>query len=270
VLTRLKGYTQVLLSRSRRTTPVRWLHEAAAFVENAYANSGSNLTQNGELALLQRAAAGRFEMAIDVGANEGDWMAQAVKLWPACHVHAFEVAAPTHARLLEKARTLGMEDRVTIHAAGLSDHEGAAEIFYYPDDPSTTAERHRHTDKPVQAMPCVLQTGDAFLTKAGIERVDFLKIDVEGAEYKVLQGFGDAVAKGRVLCIQFEYGAFSIDTKLLLIDYYALLGDRYWIGKIYPAHIEFQEYDWRREDFRFSNYCCVLKTRPDLRRLLEG
>ena len=267
---RLQGYARVLISRNRRMLPVRWLNGIASFIESAYANEGSNLEHNGEAKLLRRATAARFKVAIDVGANVGDWTAYAVKAWPGCCVHAFEVAAPTHFKLLENIRNLGIEDRVTIHCAGLSDFDGRGEIFYYPDDPEVTADMHRHTTKQVQAMPCTFCTGDAYLAEVGIERVDFLKIDVEGAEHKVLKGFSGTIAENRIQCIQFEYGTFSIDTKVLLKDYYALLGERYWIGKIFPAHVEFQDYDWRTENFRFSNYCCVLKTRPELRRMLEG
>jgi len=55
-------------------------------------------------------------------------------------------------------------------------------------------------------------------------------------------------------CVQFEYGAFSIQTRVMLSDYYAMLADRYWIGKIYPSHVEFVEYSWRKaSDSRTSS-----------------
>jgi hypothetical protein len=102
----------------------------------------------------------------------------------------------------------------------------------------------------------------------GIAAIDFLKIDVEGAEARVLNGFSRRLASQDVHCVQFEYGAFSVQTKVLLGDYYAMLADSYWIGKIYPNYVEFKEYDWTMEDFRFSNYCCVSRLRSDLRDLL--
>jgi FkbM family methyltransferase len=268
---RLQGYTRILIGRYRRTPPVRWLCQAGAFLESAYSNEGSHIKHNGELNLIRRGAGAHFKVVFDVGANDGEWTAPVVKIWPACHVHAFEAVAPTHAKLLENVRRMGIEDRVTTHCAGLSDHDGAGEIFYYPDHPEVSADRrHQHVSWAVQSIPCTFVTGDAYIAQAGIENIDFLKVDVEGTEYKVLQGFSNALANGRVQCIQFEYGPYAIDTKFLLVDYYALLGERYWIGKVYPTHVEFREYDWLKEDFRISNFCAVLKTRPDLRRMLEG
>ncbi len=269
-ISRAKTLATIVIGRYRRTLPVECLAGAASFILGAFENDGTSIGRNGELGLLRRAAEAHFEVVIDAGANCGEWTMGAVKYWPGCHVHAFEVAAPTYQKLREVAREAGIESRVTIHCLGLSDHDGAAEIFYYPRSPDVTAESHRHPGVPVEVLPCTLQTGDAYLAQAGIARVDFLKIDVEGSEYKVINGFADAIATDRIQCIQFEYGAFSIDTKMLLRDYYELLGERYWIGKIYPTYVGFQDYDWRKEDFRFSNFCCVLKTRPDLRSLLQG
>ena len=111
---------------------------------------------------------------------------------------------------------------------------------------------------------------DAYCKADRIETVDFVKIDVEGAEHRVLGGFGEYLRAQAVHCIQFEYGAFSTQTRFLLADYYGLLGDGYWIGKIFPTYVDFRPYDWSMDDFRFSNYCCVSKQRPDLRTLLAA
>jgi hypothetical protein len=113
-----------------------------------------------------------------------------------------------------------------------------------------------------------LVTLDAYCTLNHIAKVDFVKIDVEGAEYRVLKGFGEHLRRQAVQCVQFEYGAFSTQTRFLLSDYYSLLSQAYWIGKIFPTYVDFRDYDWSMDDFRFSNYCCVLKSRPDLRALL--
>lgn len=70
--------------------------------------------------------------------------------------------------------------------------------------------------------------------------------------------------------IQFEYGAFSIDTRVLLQDYYRLLGVDYVMGKVFPGHVEFKDYDWRDETFQFSNYLCVRREESSLVALAAG
>ena len=64
--------------------------------------------------------------------------------------------------------------------------------------------------------------GDSFLTDAKIDYVDFLKLDVEGAEYDAIVGFEESLKSGKIRAIQFEYGYINIVTKKLLIDFYNL------------------------------------------------
>lgn len=51
---------------------------------------------------------------------------------------------------------------------------------------------------------CKVITGIGYCVEHDIKEIDFLKIDVEGMETKVLRGFGDMLKN--VKCIQFEYG----------------------------------------------------------------
>ncbi len=52
---------------------------------------------------------------------------------------------------------------------------------------------------------CEVKTGLDYCVDNNIKQIDFLKIDVEGLETKVLQGFGDFLHNIRY--IQFEYGS---------------------------------------------------------------
>jgi hypothetical protein len=38
---------------------------------------------------------------------------------------------------------------------------------------------------------------------------------------------------------------------------------------VFPSTVEFRDYDWTMESFRFSNFLCVSRARPDLRALAE-
>jgi FkbM family methyltransferase len=51
---------------------------------------------------------------------------------------------------------------------------------------------------------CLVKTGKEYCIENNISHIDFLKIDVEGMETKVLLGFGDFLKNVRY--IQFEYG----------------------------------------------------------------
>lgn len=266
---RLTGYTYRAISKHRRSGLVLALHKLSAFVESAYANEGASFHSNGEHALLKRLASADFRVAFDVGANFGDWTFAALAVWPNCHLHAFEVAPQTFQTLNASIEASDQCKRVSLNCAGLSDEAGTRPMYYFPDHPDLTCDLPRHDTYVAVPFDAQLTTGDQYCDSHDIDSIDFLKIDVEGAEYRVLKGFKDRLSAQKVHCVQFEYGAFSTQTKFLLGDYYALLSSLYWVGKIYPTYVDFREYDWKIEDFRFSNYCCVSKSRPDLRTTLE-
>src|SRR5262249_20595890 len=163
----------------------------------------------------------------------------------------------------------GLNDRIVLNASGLSDRRATRDMYYFPDHPNLTCDQPRHSYRS-QTFRAELVDGDTYARQRGIDAIAFLKIDVEGAEHLVLKGLERMLAGDRVHCIQFEYGAFSIDTRVLLADYYAMLAPSYWIGKIYPARVELRDYDWTMESFRFSNFLCVSRQRPDLKALAEG
>jgi FkbM family methyltransferase len=268
-LGKVKNAARRAIGKHRRSMPIMLLHEAASFVESAYANEGSDFHTNGESFLLQRLSGCGFRVAFDIGANVGDWTLAALEAWPACHCHAFEVASPTFQALSDRVSRSPHAARATMHCLGASDDAGEQEMYYFPDHPELTCDlpRHEHHRVPMQGRMVRL---DDYAAENAVDSVDFLKIDVEGAEHRVLRGFSNWIGKQRVGCIQFEYGAFSTQTRFLLADYYELLGQLYWIGKIYPSYVDFQDYVWTMEDFRFANYCCVSKAQPSLKAILAA
>jgi FkbM family methyltransferase len=246
------------------------MHNVASFVESAWRNEGSDFATNGERFVLERFGAANFQVAIDAGANFGDWSRNALELWPTCQIHAFEVAPATYERLEAEFRPFGQRNRVKIYQMGLSDESGVRLMYYFPDSPQLTCDMPRHHCFKSVPFQAEMTTLDAFCDQHHIDSIDFLKIDVEGAEYLVIKGANRLLIDNAITCIQFEYGPFSTDTRFMLKDYYGYLSQYYYIGKIYPNYIDFREYDWTMEDFKFCNYLCVSKKRRDLLNLFEN
>lgn len=267
-LGRLKTLARDAISTHRRSPAIRALHRVTSFVESAYENEGSDFDSNGERTLLEKLHSFDFRTAFDVGANFGDWTEKAITVWPRCHVHSFEVAPSTFDRLSQRLCSPEHRDRLTLNCLGLSDQEGVSRMYYYPDHPELTCESPRHQRYEAVPFDAGFAAGDRYCDDRKIDTVDFLKIDVEGAEYRVIQGFSERLSAQKIHCIQFEYGAFATQTRRLLGDYYSLLSPMYSIGKIYPGYVDFREYDWTIENFHFSNYCCVSRLRPDIQAVL--
>ena len=267
---RVKNAVRRRIARHRRSAVIMAMHQAASFFESAWRNEGSDFSFNGEKFVLERLKPADFRLALDVGAHMGVWFQAALELWPNCRVHAFEVAPGTYKLLEDANRSRTNRARVELHGVGLSDQPGIQTLYYFPDHPELTCDIPRHESYEAVPFRAKLTTLDTFCREQKVETIDFLKIDVEGAEHRVLKGARSLLGCRRISCIQFEYGAFSIQTRFLLKDYHELLAGDFFIGKVFPNYISFGEYDWMAEDFQFCNYICVSKSRPDLRKLLQG
>lgn len=120
---------------------------------------------------------------IDCGANIGLSAIYFHRLYPQAEILAFE-PDPAIFDILEKnVSAANASDKIKRVQACLSDTNG--EVNFYPDgaDGGTIS----HADDTVQAVkvPAVLLSD--YLTKP----VDFLKIDIEGAEYDVLNSISN-------------------------------------------------------------------------------
>ena len=125
-----------------------------------------------------------------------------------------------------------------------------------------------HVDE-VETAEVTLRRGDEVMADLDLERIDFLKVDTEGHDLSVIQGFEGALHRGAVAAIQFEYNLFSIFSRTLLLDYYEYLAPLgYTIGKIRPNGVHFVDYDVAEENWIGPDCVAVHRSRPDLSRSL--
>jgi len=230
-----------------------------------YGNGSYKPERNGERWLLEGLARADLRTILDVGANVGNWARIAAGAFPAAAIFAFEIVPATFERL--RAQTAGSPQ---IHpvSRGLADHAGQLPIRYHPSastHATFTAYPHGWTG---ETLNCEVTTGDAFLAQERLVAVDFLKLDVEGAEHLVLQGFGHALAHRRIRFVQFEYGRVNALTGFLLKDFYDLFAAHgYVVGKIYPDYVDARPYELGDEDFLGPNYLACRREEPELMRL---
>lgn len=212
---------------------------------------------NGERWLLQSLARqNRLKTVFDVGANHGDWAALVLEANPAARIHCFEICPPTFQKLSARfAGQAASPGQIFLNPFGLSDAEGEIKIQYCPDeDGQTTIFEVLHPQK-VEILSAKVVPGRTYCASHGIQAIDVLKLDVEGAEHLVLRGFGDWLTPDTVPVVQFEYGLVNITTKFLLKDFYSYFESRgYRVGKLFPASVRFREYAFTDEDFFGPNY----------------
>ena len=159
-------------------------------------------------------------VVFDVGANVGNWTRA---LLARCgdriaQVHCFE---PVEANI-ERIRAIG-DPKVVVHPFAVGEQEETREFYsdfvgsgiaslYLRDTPDAPAMRIRQT---VQVRPL-----DAVIAELGLQRIDLLKMDVEGAELEALRGLSNSVAQGIVRAFTFEIGTVNITSRTYLSDFF--------------------------------------------------
>lgn len=248
------------LARHRRGRIAPWVDAALLQLHRGYENLNYDFAANGERWVLERLAqVGGISVVFDVGANVGDWTRLACEFFPDATIHSFEIVPETHTRL---AANLAGRSHVHVHDVGLSDHHGDASINYIPEGHGVATLVDGATEAvfgvPTERRHVRLAVGDAVCLEHGITNVDFLKLDVEGAEYDALKGFGKMLTSGAIKVVQFEYGYVNIFTKHLLLDFYELLeAAEMVVGKLYPNYVDFRAYQVQHEDFLGPNFLAV-------------
>lgn len=244
-------------SRSRLS---RRIDKLLVYLHKEHENLNYDFYRNGEYAVLRKLANIQgFSTILDVGANRGDWSFIASELFPQATIHSFEIVPQTFSDLVENC---GHRENIACHNIGLSDIEGTTTVFYSPDKsglatcvPGFSERFHKYEPQKVEAK---VSTGDIFCADKRIETIDFLKIDVEGYDHRVLKGFEGMLKRGQIKIIQFEYGYISIETHFLLKDFYDYLeAFEMRIGKIYPSYVDLGEYRYSDENFYGPNYLAV-------------
>lgn len=129
---------------------------------------------------------------LDVGSHIGLISFQVLRRVQSARIYAFEPHPRRYAQFQRNIELNNACDRVTVSAVALSDTDG---------DVPFDLERHAIADDGT----CVAaDTVDNFLATEEIDRVDILKVDVEGHELSVVNGADRALRAKRVSRIILE------------------------------------------------------------------
>ncbi len=240
----------------------RVLFRAANLYVKTYKNLNYDMNTNGEYYVLDCLAKHEIRTVLDVGANKGDYTSACLSRFPYAQVHSFEIVPATYQKLL---KNVGNKKDVCLNNFGLSNSRGSIEINYNPDDDGSSSliEGSNIHDGLWEKVHVNVIKGDDYLTDREISSVDLLKVDVEGAEHLVFDGFSKSFANSSISAVQFEFGMVNIYSKFLLRDFWELFSKHgFVIGPLMPRGVEFKEYNTRDEDFQGTpNFFAVHKSK---------
>jgi len=250
-------------ARNRRSRLARHLDRWAVEYHHQFEHRNHRFSSNGEARVLECLQTDPgMKTIFNAGANCGTWSLMAVEKFPAASIHSFELSPPVALALLDN---IAKEPRIAANAAGLSDAEGEIEFSYAPNWDTLSSAVAVTGDTLIEKMRGRVLSGGDYCRENGITQIDFLKMDVEGMEDRVLRGFSELLERRAIRVIQFEYGRVNIESHFLLKDFYSLLtGYGFTVGKIYPDEVLFKDYVYTDEDFLGPNYLAVLRSETAL------
>jgi FkbM family methyltransferase len=182
--------------------------------------------------VVTRELVARSEPVIfDVGAHIGDTIAKYRSLFPSAHIHGFEPFPASFDRLM--TRVAG-KPRTHLHRLALTDHEGVAKLNVNRSDATNSVlasdtrgsfywgEEKLETETTIEVIATTI---DRVRQRESVDHIDILKIDVQGAEYAVLQGAAATLRQHAVDVLYMELivaptyvGQHTLQEYLALLD----------------------------------------------------
>lgn len=175
-------------------TRMRWDPEDLRSAPNVMINHG---TYEPEESRILSTLGARARTVLDIGANAG-LMAIRIARAGSAAVHAFEPVPGTYEELVNNVRRNDLTDRIHCHPVALGETIGEVD-FFLPDIHGSVAASARalFPDGQNTRITVGATTLDEFANSHGLEQVDLVKCDVEGAEIFVLRGGLETVGKNR-------------------------------------------------------------------------
>lgn len=142
--------------------------------------------------------------AVDVGANYGVYaLSLAARVGPGGRVWAFE-PSPATAEYLRAGVAANRFDNVAVLEAALSDRCGSSEFELNDQAELSRLAPAQQTDgRPARRVSVALTTLDQALREHGWPEIDFLKLDAEGEEARIVTG-GAAMLADQSPLVMFE------------------------------------------------------------------
>ncbi len=196
----------------------------------------------------------------DVGANVGNYTEVLLKSFPSkCDIYSFEPAKGSFSELEKNYSSTG------VHLQNLGLGKENEIIKLYQDKVNSTLASafkrtlEEHSFENYEEME--VQSLDYFCRENGVNKIDFLKIDVEGFDINVLLGANQLIKNQKISIIQFEFGGTQIEPRVFLKDFWNVLSENYQIARVLKDGLApIETYHQRIENFSYANYLAIHKS----------
>ncbi|MGK7921625.1 MAG: FkbM family methyltransferase, partial [Trichodesmium sp.] len=241
-------------------------------LEKTKKNDNQNLTKKhlenfqvtGEKLIIDRLIQSK-QTVFDVGANIGSWTQAVLSSHSDIKIHLFEPVPQIYQSLLKNIFHRLETGKIFPNNLAIGRVEKLDKFYFYQETPTwSTLFRRFEVEKqyniqPPQSFSVLVTSLDLYCQRWGINRINFLKIDVEGAELDVLQGCENLLQKAYIDYIQFEYGGTFLDAKITLKEVFDYLQKkRYSLFKITSKGFEYKPIFYPEyENYEYSNFLAI-------------
>jgi FkbM family methyltransferase len=199
-------------------------------------------------------------VALDVGANQGEWSIALIKALPESTIHAFGPSSKAFDLL---SQNIKQYDKILSHKIALSDQEVSAPIYFDEEgsgQASLVNRRLEHFGTTWKKFEVVkVTTLDKWLASGPFLKPNVMKLDIEGFELAALKGASKTLEFIKV--VQFEFGGTSIDTKVFFQDYWYFFKDlNFDLYRFGPRGLQpINHYSEQDESFSVTNFFAIRK-----------
>jgi FkbM family methyltransferase len=200
-------------------------------------------------------------VALDVGANLGNWSSALLEVIPTSKIVAFEPSKAAFDQLNQRFENFSS---INCENIALGSENKKATLFSNKSASGWASLTERRLDHFgvdfSQTEDTTVQTLDHWIANSeNLPLPNILKMDVEGHELDVLIGAKQSL--NTIEIIQFEFGGCNIDTRTFLQDFWYFLCDRNFdLFRVTPRGVRLvNNYKESDEIFSTTNYIAVRK-----------
>lgn len=187
--------------------------------------TGAGVSASGETVILRRlrrSKRGPYRI-FDVGSNRGQFLSMALDHMKGedVEMHCFEPGRQTFEHL--KTTAAGRE-KVHLNNIGLGAAQSEAVLHYDHAGSEIASLTKRNLDhlgmSHEGSETVIIDTVDNYCASKGIDRIDLLKVDIEGHELDCFTGAKAMFERKAIGMVTLEFGGANIDTRTYLRDFW--------------------------------------------------
>jgi FkbM family methyltransferase len=212
------------------------LTSAAAYLAALRGSTWSPTVEQEARCAVKCVSADHEFLVIDAGANVGSWLHS---FWKQSsgkgRTYAFE-PQPDAAAKIRQLNLLHCE----VLQVALGEQPGKMTFFTSGDSDTMASLFERHDTyvrgRKYRELDVEVIRLDDFVLERKIDRIDFMKMDLEGGEFQALKGAAECMRSGILRALSFEFGISNVNSRVFFRDLYNLLTENHYeIFRVTPA-----------------------------------